>query len=421
MYTKRGINQPAPADSTDLNDAEPDKLYQAAAIMDGAGLFQAPGAVRMRGAQVLAAGAPEIVSQAVAGRPVQRIDLPGYLLLPGLVNAHTHLNLTDIGPKPLEGSFIDWIGMVIANRPAHPADSTAGGEELSRLAGVLTAGDIADAVAEPSSDTFRGVRFAEFFGLTGETLADSKARMADYIAEASKINEASMRIGLQPHAPYSTGPELYRLAAATDLPLSTHLAETPEELEFVAHATGPFRDLLERMGKWDPKIAADNSASLHPIEWLAQYVDRHILCAHCNYVDDAHIDRLAALGWSIAYCPRASDYFGHRNHRYRDMLAAGVNVCLGTDSIICHGSLSILDEMRHLYQRDGVNPALLLKMATVNGARAVEMPESDVCLTPGSTPGLLAIRYDGDATSHPLAAILRSNDPIEVQVLEDRR
>ena len=100
------------------------------------------------------------------------------------------------------------------------------------------------------------------------------------------------------------------------------------------------------------------------------------VAAHCNYVDDQAIRLLKLCEISVAYCPRASNYFGHQNHRYLEMIDAGVNVCLGTDSIICHGTLSILDEMRFLYQRDKCNPEILLKMATVNGLRALR-PDID--------------------------------------------
>ncbi|MHC4993886.1 MAG: amidohydrolase family protein [Planctomycetota bacterium] len=401
------------------SDASPViRLYRGGAVMDGDGLFASPGSVAMRRGEVVAAGAPSDVEPGLKGEPVEVIDQPGRLLLPGLVNAHTHLNLTDIGPRPLEGGSIDCVGMVMANRPTDPSGSASRGADLSRQAGVLTVGDIVEADLDKKNASLRGVNFVEFFGLAGDTLAQSKFRMDEYVAAASKNDATLMCSGLQPHAPYSTGPEIYRQASESGLPISTHLAETPEELGFVAQAEGPFRDLLERMGKWDPIIAVDYSEGLHPVDWLARHVDRHILCAHCNYVDDAHIEHLANLGWSVAYCPRASEYFGHRDHRYRDMLAAGVNVCLGTDSIICHGSLSILDEMRLLYQRDRTDPALLLRMATVNGARALEMPPDEVCFVSGSRPGLLSIRYDGDASEGPLASIMRSTATLDVNVLE---
>ncbi|MEX2672664.1 MAG: amidohydrolase family protein, partial [Phycisphaeraceae bacterium] len=238
-------------------------------------------------------------------------------------------------------------------------------------------------------------------------------------------NAGKITQGRQPHAPYSAHPSLYaavaREAAAQRTPICTHLAETLEEQELTAEGAGPFRDFLTQLGKWTPEVASFYGNGLHPVDWLdacSPLESARWLCAHCNYVDDAHIATLARRQWSVAYCPRASDYFGHRRHRYRDMLQAAVNVCLGTDSILCHGSLSILDEMRHLYQRDHTDPDLLLKMATVNGLQALGLNPDDGTFTPGATAGLIAVRYDHDGD--PLEQILAADHPPEVRTLHPR-
>jgi len=130
---------------------------------------------------------------------------------------------------------------------------------------------------------------------------------------------------------------------------------------------------------------------------------------------------MARHGWSVAYCPRASDYFGHHGHRYRAMIEAGVNVCLGTDSIICHGTLSILDEMRHLHHRDHTDPATLLAMATTRGMRGLGLEPRDATLAPGASPGLIAIRYDGGPGRDALASVLRGSVAPNARALERAR
>ena len=130
------------------------------------------------------------------------------------------------------------------------------------------------------------------------------------------------------------------------------------------------------------------------------------------------MDLLAGAGVSVAYCPRASDYFRHSNHPYRDMMARGINVCLGTDSILCHGDLSILEEMRFLRLQDGIDTPTLLKMATTCGMKALGLMPVDATFNPGAAPGLIGLRYDGPERPEALDLLLAGPNSFEVQVFE---
>ena len=407
-------------------------LYVAAALRDATESHihlhpsQGKVAVAVNNGRIVAAGLLGEVEHAIDSGPVKRIDLPDCLLLPGLVNTHTHLDLTDIGPRPYTGNFIDWVKMVMANRPTDPKAIHAAvnhGLKLSRQAGTLTIGDIAGSLhaiqarLKPEQDPPPpGYSWLECFGFGDEALAARPdLKQLDPIKHWIEIQ-------YQPHAPYSAGIPLFEDAGLVGLELaSTHLAETHEELEFVRDATGPFAELLKGMGKWHDSI---KPTGLTPIEYLKPVFELAYMwvLAHCNYVTDSDIEYLANKGFlSVAYCPRASDYFGHRNHRYRDMIEAGVNVSLGTDSIICHQSLSILDEMRHLYHRDRTDPHLLLKMATTNGANALTMIDIDTTLSRNASPGLIAIPYDHDPKNtklDPLQQILAQDQAPHVKTLE---
>jgi cytosine/adenosine deaminase-related metal-dependent hydrolase len=199
--------------------------------------------------------------------------------------------------------------------------------------------------------------------------------------------------------------------------MATHLAETREELEFVASAAGPLAEMIKRIGAWDDSITANGK---HPVDHLADVL-RETPCnaAHLNYVDDAHLQQLASWPITVTYCPRASAYFGHPHnggapHRYRDMLELGINVALGTDSVLCLDTpdrLSVLDEMRMLHRRDGVDPITLLRMATINGAVALGFDPTLVSLAPGSTAGLLAVSIDRQSPRDPLRQALLSDLP----------
>src|SRR5699024_10076230 len=142
------------------------------------------------------------------------------------------------------------------------------------------------------------------------------------------------------------------------------------------------------------------------------------LLAHCNYVDDHHIETLQRTGASVAYCPIASDYFGHRNHRYREMLDAAVNVCLGTDALMCQPAgaaqpLGIFGQMRYLYHRDKTDPYLLLRMATVNGMIALEFSENDATLKKRASAHFAVVRIDPSDSRDPLEQALLNNEPVE--------
>jgi cytosine/adenosine deaminase-related metal-dependent hydrolase len=431
------------------NPEGPATLYRAAAVRDAGGTEARPGMVLVRGGEVVAAGSDRDVRP--GGVPDRTVDLPGLLLLPALVNSHAHLDLTLLGPRPFDGDFVAWLTAVRAARPQDgPAVAAAvqQGLRLSALAGVGHVGDIAGTPAavlarlgicpglteEPLPGAgIGGVSYLEAFGL-GRRQKDGFIELLERVRalpsdKTGYLPHAAIALGLQPHAPYSAGLSLYnalgRFAAERDLRLATHLAESPEELDFVRDAAGPLADLLRRLGKWDDTIVP---SGVHGVDWLEPELRRGgWLAAHCNYVGDDQIHLLAYTRTSVAYCPTASAYFRQPHdragrplpHRYRDMLDAGVNVCLGSDSILCQDPaadqpLGILPQMRLLHRRDGTDPMTLLRMATVNGLRAMDLPESAATLRPGSPARLIGVPIDPADPADPLVQALRRRDPVRI-------
>ncbi len=397
-----------------MND-HPLRCYRAAAVRPSSGPGFRPGSLIRRAGRVAWLG-PTGEEPPDLFRHATILDLPDRLLLPGMVNAHAHLELTAIGPRPYPGDFLSWVKMLREHWPGEGepwsrlpdeawfAEAAGRGAELSLAAGVVAVGDICRSnatIAVQRAAGLRGVGFIELFGM-GEPW---DAPALDKIAQTAE--------GLQPHAPYSAGPRLFDAAARSGRPVCTHLAETRDEAQFVAQATGPFRDFLERIGKWDEKFAPAYQRGLSPVQWMRPHLEQtRWLLAHCNYVSDEDIAILAQCGAAVAYCPIASEYFSHTGHRYRDMLDAGVNVCLGTDSIVCMSPpeaepqpLGILPQMRRLYERDGIDPALLLKMATTHGRRALGLPDED--------DAFFAVRIDPADATDPLTQALTNREPME--------
>ena len=359
--------------------------------------------------RVLAVGEAGEVGRHPAAAAAQRLDRRGSVVFPGLVNAHTHLDLTHIGPRPHDpgDGFVAWVDMIRRERrreeegPGGIAASVRRGLELCEAGGTVAVGDIAGSpqgryTLAPwrllRDSALMGVSYVEGFGI-GRNWQQLRAGLEEFVerysAEFSRAAGGRARLGLQPHAPNTVDLRHYEwcigLAERLGTPLATHLAETMEEREFVARAAGPQRALLERLGVWDESILEHIGRGLHPVRHMQSVLTRRpFLVAHCNDATDEAIDVLAGTGTSVAYCPRASEYFGAARHfgphRYRDMLRSGVNVCLGTDSLVnlppgaadpAQDGMSVLDEMRLLYRRDGADAMELLRMGTVHGAKGL--------------------------------------------------
>ncbi|MFN7020327.1 MAG: amidohydrolase family protein [Phycisphaerales bacterium] len=412
----------------------------AAAIADGEGLALEKASILLElstttdslgwHSRTLALGPTAEVTAHPANRAADLlvISCPDSTLIPGLVNAHTHLDLTHIGPQPHdpEDGFVPWVDMIRTRRHTEVgaiAASVRLGIELSRAAGTVAIGDIAGAPKARASLTpwrtmhalgVRGVSYIEFFAIGRGTDAPW-GWIESLLRDAGPPSGTGTALGLQPHATNTVALNAYRraidlAAAAGNLPLCTHLAETPEEREFIAHAAGPQRELLERFDLWTDDILDHIGRGRHPVAHLqetllaaAERTGRPMLVAHVNDADDEAVRILAESRAVVVYCPHASTYFGAPArlgpHRYRDMLAAGIPVALGTDSIVNlppdsaqpGAGMSIIREARMLYQRDLTDPTTLLAMATLHGAAAL-----------GLDPR--AFRF---ALGHPVAGILK--------------
>ena len=393
------------------------KLIRAAAVIDARGIEAAPGAVLLEGRRVIAAGSPSDIGtheEAVV------IEEPSAVILPAMVNAHCHLDLSRLEPRPFPGRFESWREGIAATRAAQEREGVLRadcdlGIELSLAGGVAFVGDIAGAgKLEPlealRSGPLGGVSFIEFFGL-GTRQQDAIARMGALLGSVPD-HDRGVGLGVSPHAPYSCGAELYEAAMDTGLPLATHLAESLEEEQVLRSEDGPFRELADNLGAWNEGVVMPG---VHPVDALAECMDRRsIMLVHLNYIEDDHVDLLVRSGACVAYCPRASDYFGHPHggrpdHQYGRMFQAGLTVALGTDSRTCLDTpdrIGVLDEMRHLFVRDGADPAMLLEMATRHGARALGLDESLVTFEPGPVGGVLAVDLMGRPGPDPLQSVL---------------
>lgn len=349
------------------------------------------------------------------------LDLGDAAIVPGFVNAHTHLEL---GPIPWDAASgpeneVDWLRRVVDSRRDAPEGS---GRKLAAkhvrsaieagttaLGDISTAGQSWDAVV---GAPVWGTVFAEILGLSDFRSRQTFQAATDWLATRPKLEQT--RPGLSPHAPYSTAGWLFgaasKFGSKTSLHLTTHLGEMPEERAFLQKKAGPLRDFVDGLGAWDP---AWEPVGPSPIDYLdadPEYPFSDWIVAHGNIFEPDEFRRLTsthdqpfAPRLAVAYCPRTHARFGHPPHPFRAMLLGGVCVCLGTDSLASSPSLSILDEVRFLHRHHpDVPPGLLLKIATLHGAWALRLDHKTGSLEPGKSADLAVLGLaSGNKTPDP--------------------
>ncbi len=352
-------------------------------------------------------------------------DLGNVALLPGLVNAHTHLDLSGIDcPLGAPGmSLVDWLSNVVASRSdTSAAEAVTSGIRESIRHGTTLLADIAAAdTIWPSVVPLdrRSIVFGELIGPTSQRVDDACRRAAEYLAAvqlAATQTSNAWRPGLSPHAPYSVHPELLcrvvRLANDEQVPLAMHLAESPEEIELLATGRGPFRPFLENLGAWTDNLVP---VGTRPLDYLKQLATApRALIVHGNYLDDEEIVFLAGESnhMPVVFCPRTHAYFDHAPYPLAKMLAAGVTVALGTDSRASSPNLSVLEEMRHVAAHyPSVEPSTVLRLGTLGGATALGCAERLGTLAPGKLANLAAVALP-DRDDDPYALLFDSTEPV---------
>lgn len=289
-------------------------------------------------------------------------------IIPGLVNAHVHLDLPRLPGRP-EGGFVDWIRAVIRERSRLESEVR---EELviANLQALLDGGCtcVADVDASGLCEgalSILGVEGRAYRELIGFDLLPEAARA---LIESPSISEAA---GLSPHAPYSVSRALFEAAAASGRPLMIHCSETVEELELLQSGTGPFRELLEELGRWDGSFQAP---ACSPIAWLERLacLGPRTMLIHVQELVYGDLEILKRTETPVVLCPGTVEYFGREAPQVVEMWDAGLILALGTDSLASNDELDLFGEMHRLHRMaSGLDPERILRMATGMGGRAM--------------------------------------------------
>lgn len=350
-------------------------------------------------------------------------DLGDFIVLPGLINAHTHLELGwcrgRISPRPLW----DWFDELLRLNLAPEAEenrrrSVADGAAESLAAGVTCVADISRTGMSAEilrASPIRSIAFVELIS-NARSRPNSATTLEERVTQLSGPGDDVHGLGISPHTPFSVSERdlgaCSDLAAARRLPITLHLLEAPDERDWYVTGGGRVSDYLARYGIGRADV--DPPGDVFDLLARAGLMECKPLLAHVNYVTDSQVARLGACGASVVWCPRTHAYFGHEPHRWRDMLRAGVNVCFGTDSLASAPSLSILEELRHVAQAAPDCPAsTLLESATLRAATALNVASRIGSLTDGKDGDMIAVPWSPDGAEDPVTNAIAGGKAVE--------
>lgn len=362
------------------------------------------GAVVVAGDRIAAVGRWRSIRRRFSG-PIT--DLGESILLPGLINAHCHLDYTGMaGLFPPTKSFCDWIKSITTEKScwtySNFAQSWLAGANMLLRTGTTTVADI-EAVPELLPEVWQStpLRVISFLEMTGvRSRREPETILAEAADKIESLPHGRCVAGLSPHAPYSTTPGLMKHAATVARQrrwrVVTHVAESATEFEMFQHGRGEMFDWLQRSQR-----DMSDCGGVSPVQQLAKsrLLGPNLLAVHVNHLARGDAELLARKRVSVVHCPRSHDYFRHEAFPRRTLAKAGVNLCLGTDSLATvrkhprsQLELNLFLEMRAFAAKHpGVPPHQILQMATIHGARALGLAGKAGELVRGAHADLIAL------------------------------
>ena len=315
-------------------------------------------------------------------------DFSNSAIIPGLINAHSHLELTAMRGflEKEEGDFFAWLRKLTVARLERMTEddlyvSAAWGACEAARAGVTCFADASDSGATSMRaliDTgLRGIIFQESFGPDPRLVQENFEKLQQKVARLRELETPLVKFGVSPHAPYTVcGPQLEmisRFAMDEELPLMMHAAETDMEVEFLRDGCGPFGDGLKSRGI---EFQAPNTTPIQHLERHGVLATKPLL-AHCIKVDDSDMDLIAETQSSIAHCPKSNAKLGHGVAPFANFLKKGIAVGFGSDSMASNNNCDLLEETRfagmmaRTKDQSFLSASRLLETATAGSARAV--------------------------------------------------
>lgn len=332
-------------------------------------------------------------------------DLGDVVLLPGLVNAHTHLELSWLrGRVPPAADFLTWVARLMDQRrsleqPGDPVTHEPMTVALAEMAatGTVAVGDISNALVSPPALAASGLPAVVFHELLGFRTTDGRAAVEAARARHAGLASDTVRLTLAPHAPFSVSPELFRAirdAVADEAAprTSVHVGESSDEVRLLVDGDGPWRTRLVELGAWRENWRAPGR---RPADYLCDLgvLGPGTLAVHGVQLSDAELDRLAEVGATLVTCPRSNRWVGVGDPPVARFLASGVRLAMGTDSLASAPDLNVFGELAALRRLSpDASARRLLAAATKGGAEALGLGDQLGTLEPGKRGALVAVR-----------------------------
>ena len=347
--------------------------------------------------------------------PAEAIDLGRVALMPALVNAHTHLELSYLGGRvPPGGPFDQWIRTLMAIRRQYPdpaaseiIDAARAAIAAARASGTGLVGDISNTLVTVPLLRDASMSAQVFYELLGFRESNPHARVADAHAKVLDCGaEGDVRVALAPHAPYSVSPPLIA-AIRQDIDrhaspvTSVHLAESRAEVQFVHDGTGALRSLLEELGVWTDEWRGVLPAGVSPVAYLSSlgFLDGCVLVVHAVQCEGEDLARLASLGATIVSCPRSNRHVGVGSPPLEAFYAMDVPVAFGTDSLASAPDLNMFAELAEARRIAPRVPARrLLHSATLAAARALRFDDDFGSIETGKRAAVIGVRVPDSIT-----------------------
>lgn len=411
-------------------------LYTAGWVIPAAAPAIRDGAIAVEPPKILAVGPRE----ELAGRfpQAERKDFGDAAILPGLVNCHSHLELSAMRGflEPEEADFFAWLAKLTIARLFHMTaedlyvSAALGAVEAAR-AGVTTIADASDSAITSMSAIrdvgLRGIVYQETFGPDPRDAEENVRKLREKLSELRHVATDLVGVGVSPHAPYTVSAVqlgmIAELATAESLPVMMHAAEPWEEQELLLNGTGSFADGFRLRGiDWNPP-------GLPTVEYLAGtgILKTKPLLAHCINVNQKEIEIIRETGCSIAHCPKSNAKLNHGVAPFSSFLKAGIPTGFGSDSVASNNTCDIVEEARfatllsraidNLGEGDKVSAEEAIRTATLGGARALGLDDIIGSLEEGKQADLAVISLSGiyqQPVYDPVSAIIFSSSARDV-------
>ncbi|MGH3091739.1 MAG: amidohydrolase family protein, partial [Gaiellaceae bacterium] len=389
-------------------------IYAADWVLPVEGASIERGGVAVEGGRIVAVGPAD-------GLEGERRDFPETAIVPGLVNAHTHLEYAVYAGFGDGLPFGPWLHTHIERKARIGWDEFVAiarlGAAESLAGGVTTVGDasFSGAAAVAAHELgLRAVVYLEVFGADTSRVEGLRARIEELESEVGE----RVLLGVSPHAPYSVSAEVYAAAYSLGRPVATHVAESDDEIDFMLHGRGP----IAAVSEIDP---AGRTAVRH----LAAHglLEPRVVAAHCVKVDEEEILLLSEQDVAVAHCPRSNALLGCGVAPLRALLDAGLRIGLGTDSPASTPSLDMWEEMRaavyaaraRAERPDALGASEALELATLGSARALGLADEIGSLAAGKRADLAVVSLSGSPYlpwEDPTVAVVFGGSPERVHL-----